>query len=360
MKLEHRIQNYAKISTELACLDDQKLSDLLEKAEHNHIGIGGKSVSLNIDGVKVFAKKIPLIDLEVQYFMSTANLFDLPLCYQYGIGSTGFGVWRELVSHIMTTNWVLSDECSNFPMMYSWRILPANEVKAMDDEDVKKLKETVENWNNSQEILKRLQAINASSRDLVVFLEYIPDVLWKWLHVEFAKGNESIDYAMNMVEQDIHAINDFLKTKGFVHFDAHFANYITDGKRLYLTDFGLALSEKFDLSVAERSLLERRKDYDRCQSLTNLVNWLVVKLHEEKDANDVMSRIHEIIPKLLQDYDDGKVIKYMTPLVTNILRKYKDIAFVWYDFFIKMKMNDKNAIYPKRELDELLELIRKH
>jgi thiamine kinase-like enzyme len=360
MKLEQRIKNYAQISTELACLDDQKLSDILEKAEHNHSGIGGKSVLLNIDGVKVFAKKIPLIDLEVQHFMSTANLFDLPLCYQYGVGSTGFGAWRELVSHIMTTNWVLSNECPNFPMMYSWRICPVNEVRTMHDADVKKLKETVENWNNSKEILKRLQAINASSRDLVVFLEYIPDVLWRWLHLEFAKDNECIDYAMNMSERDIHLINDFLKTKGFVHFDAHFGNYITDGKRLYLTDFGLALSEKFDLSVAERNLLERRKDYDRCQLLTNLVNWLVVKLYEEEDANDVMSRIHEIIPKLLQDYDGGRVVKYMTPSVANILRKYKDIAFVWYDFFIKMKMSDKNAIYPKGELEKLLELIEKY
>ena len=260
----------------------------------------------------------------------------------------------------MTTNWVLSDECPNFPMMYSWRICPVNEVRTMHDADVKKLKETVENWNNSKEILKRLQAINASSRDLVVFLEYIPDVLWRWLHLEFAKDNECIDYAMNMSERDIHLINDFLKTKGFVHFDAHFGNYITDGKRLYLTDFGLALSEKFDLSVAERNLLERRKDYDRCQSLTNLVNWLVVKLYEEEDANDVMSRIHEIIPKLLQDYDGGRVVKYMTPSVANILRKYKDIAFVWYDFFIKMKMSDKNAIYPKGELEKLLELIEKY
>ncbi len=84
---------------------------------------------------------------------------------------------------------------------------------------------------------------------------------------------------------------------------------------------------------------------------------MVVKLNEEEDENDVISRIYEIIQKLLQDYDDGKVIKYMTPLVANILRKYKNIAFVWYDFFIKMKMSDKNAIYPMRELKGLLGLI---
>ena len=70
------------------------------------------------------------------------------------------------------------------------------------------------------------------------------------MHLEFAKDNESIDYAMKIVARGIHLVSDFLKTKRFVHFDAHFGNYIADGKRLYLTDFGLALSEKFDLSVA--------------------------------------------------------------------------------------------------------------
>jgi hypothetical protein len=36
---------------------------------------------------------VPLTDLEQlpQHFMSTANIFGLPLSYQYGVGSAGFG-----------------------------------------------------------------------------------------------------------------------------------------------------------------------------------------------------------------------------------------------------------------------------
>ena len=98
-----------------------------------HEGIGGKSALISIDDTSVFVKKVPLTDLEQlpQHFMSTANLFNLPLGYQYGIGSAGigsagFGAWRELAAHIMTTNWVITGECANFPIMYHWRILPSH------------------------------------------------------------------------------------------------------------------------------------------------------------------------------------------------------------------------------------------
>jgi len=44
-------------------------------------------------GAPVFVKRIPLTHLErrPEHAGSTANLFGLPVCYQYGVGSTGFG-----------------------------------------------------------------------------------------------------------------------------------------------------------------------------------------------------------------------------------------------------------------------------
>ena len=62
-----------------------------------HTGIGGQSVLLIIHGSPIFVKKVPLTDLERQpeNVMSTANLFNLPLFYQYGVGSAGFCSWRE-------------------------------------------------------------------------------------------------------------------------------------------------------------------------------------------------------------------------------------------------------------------------
>jgi hypothetical protein len=49
-----------------------------------------------IDELPVFVKKIPLTDLELRTpkVGSTANIFNLPMYLQYGVGSKGFGAWR--------------------------------------------------------------------------------------------------------------------------------------------------------------------------------------------------------------------------------------------------------------------------
>jgi hypothetical protein len=51
-----------------------------------------------------------------------------------------------------------------------------------------------------------------------------------------------------------------------VHFDTHFENIMTDGRRFYFNDFGLALSTQFDLSDSEMVFLQRHRDYDRCRA----------------------------------------------------------------------------------------------
>ena len=96
MKTAERLTTYSAISTELALLSDRRLSDLLEKAVPLGISICGATSLLKIDGRSVFVKKIRLTNIEKQpeNRMSTANLFDLPTYFQYGIGSQGFGAWR--------------------------------------------------------------------------------------------------------------------------------------------------------------------------------------------------------------------------------------------------------------------------
>lgn len=62
-----------------------------------------------------------------EHVRSTANLLELPVFCQYGIGTIGgpgSGAWRELAVHTMTTNWVLAAEYEGFPLMYHWRVLP--------------------------------------------------------------------------------------------------------------------------------------------------------------------------------------------------------------------------------------------
>lgn len=87
MKIKQRIATYNTIATKLALLSNKQLLELLEQGRTVGTSIGGTTVLLDIDGKHVFIKKIRLTDIERQpdNFMSTANMFGLPLYYHYGI-----------------------------------------------------------------------------------------------------------------------------------------------------------------------------------------------------------------------------------------------------------------------------------
>ena len=78
-----RIKLYSQISTSLSALSNEKLKQILADGKPMHEGIGGKSALISINDTPVFVKKVPLTDVEQlpQHFMSTANIFDLPLSY---------------------------------------------------------------------------------------------------------------------------------------------------------------------------------------------------------------------------------------------------------------------------------------
>lgn len=105
----------------------------------NHTIILGES--------KVFVKRVPVTKIEYENQFSTKNLYNLPTYCNYGFGSTGFGIFRELVTNIKTTNWVLEGVIANFPLMYHYRIIPFSGQRA--DVDKSRLKDYVEYWGNS-------------------------------------------------------------------------------------------------------------------------------------------------------------------------------------------------------------------
>ncbi|MEU7909556.1 hypothetical protein [Microbispora bryophytorum] len=122
-----RVAAYAKVSPAFALMSDRRLAALLREATPLGTGIGGTSAVLDVEGARIFVKRIPLTDLELRpgNRMSTRNVFGLPGFSQYGAGSAGFGAWRELAVHQMATNWVLAGEFAGFPLAYHWRVLPA-------------------------------------------------------------------------------------------------------------------------------------------------------------------------------------------------------------------------------------------
>ena len=249
---------------------------LLERAAIRHSGFGGKTALLDVNQVPVFVKLVPVSELELKAGnrLSTANLFRLPLYYQYGIGSVGFGVWRELAAHTVASEWVLSRQHEQFPLLYHWRIIP----RSGDDSDRTEAYDYLEHGaavaKDDAAIQQRLDAIRTSRAWVAMFIEYFPTTLSEWLSEQLGADDARAGDALAFIQRHSNDAFDFMRSQRFVHFDAHFENVLTDGRRLYFGDFGLALHSGFDLAADERPFLADHAEYDRARFNASLVHTL--------------------------------------------------------------------------------------
>jgi hypothetical protein len=324
-----RTSRYQVVSRRLAGLNDADVMTLLARTSTPTVGFGGTTSTTTIDGVPVFVKRVPLTDLErrPENAGSTANLFGLPNFYQYGIGSTGFGVWRELAVHTMTTRWVLERQFAGFPLLYHWRVLP-HTSPPMDSAE---LEQWVTHWDGSDAVRARLEAIGSASAAVVLFLEHIPQTVDAWLT---AAGDEA---AWTFVHDALEEGVDFLRARGLVHFDAHFHNLLTDGQRLYFADFGLAAHEDFDLDT---DFFDRHRNYDRFYAAAHLSRWLVHNLLDIPWAD---------CPRYIRDRapDLG-----LPAAAARIVARHARVTAVLDDFFEGLFTRGKQTPYPADELSQ--------
>src|SRR6185312_6894694 len=262
--LQARLTTWQAFSARLAGADDRQLSSLFE-ASAKRASFGGRSALLEIDGAKVWGKGIALTDLErlPHNRHCTANLFKLPLFYQYGVGSAGFGAWRELAANLAATAWVVGDECASFPLLYHWRVLPAPRRPPPGADELARTERYITGWNGSPAVRARWQANFEATANLVLFLEYVPQTAYAWVTAQAGEGAEAAAAAFAMLDDELTAAARFLNARGMQHFDLHSENVLTDGRQLYIADFGLANSSAFELSAAERAFFDRHQDYDR-------------------------------------------------------------------------------------------------
>ncbi|WP_327320122.1 serine/threonine-protein kinase [Streptomyces sp. NBC_01235] len=269
-----RVSAYAAVGARLSLLGDRRLADAVTAAPSLGSGIGGRSAQMDVEGTRVFVKRVPLTDVELrpEHVRSTANLFDLPLFYQYGAGSAGFGAWRELAAHIMTTGWALTNQYAGFPLLYHWRVVPDSAPAGFVD-GLGGVEGAVAHWEGSPAVRRRLEAIGSSSFSLVLFLEYVPHTLAAWLGEarEATWRGPDGESSYRWAEDALVRGTEFMSTRGLVHFDAHFANLLTDGRQVYFADFGLASSRDFDLSAAEDAFLTDHLVYDRSYAPSHLL-----------------------------------------------------------------------------------------
>jgi hypothetical protein len=244
----------------LASYSDADLAELV--SADDAVGVGGGSSVVDVDGVPVFAKRIPLTDRELASPRSTANLFDVPLLGQYGVVSPGFNAWRELAANEILTG------TGAIPRLLHWRVLPGRAPVAAEHADVDAV---VAALNGSPAVRARLEALAAASHSLVLFSEYVPLSLKDWLRDDPASKAE-------LLERQLMHIAGVLRDHDLLHMDGHFDNFRTDGERLYLTDFGLVTSPRFELSTAERAFVRRHTTHDAEYAAMRLVNWLATEV----------------------------------------------------------------------------------
>jgi hypothetical protein len=356
--LSTRQAAYFKLNTALAHFDNDQLKALFQAADSTHGW--GVNHTITFGKSKVFVKTVPITDLEYAHPFATKNLYDLPTCYNYGVGSAGFGVWRELMTHIKTTNWVLSGACENFPLMYHHRVIPRSGGYSAIDMD--RHERYVTYWNGNENIGKYMLDRRNAKYELFLFLEYFPFVLSKWMGKNITQLEKFIGELRDTIT--------FLRKNGIIHFDAHFGNIVTEGERPYLTDFGLVLDKRFDLSEEERVFFKKNTHYDYGEVLTGL-GWLI---------RSIFGELHEPQKKLLlqkygMDEDTPWELRYVIFLenvqalyedssmrldkaFVDAVLKYRDIILLMLKFFTHMRENPKkDTKFQHPKLKRMLKLI---
>ncbi|MBE9189176.1 hypothetical protein IQ230_02100 [Gloeocapsopsis crepidinum LEGE 06123] len=355
--IELRRKKYFKLSSQIAQLDNAQLRSLFDNSESNTSNSGwGLNHAIVVGQSKVFVKRLPVTSIEYDNLFSTRNLYDLPTYCNYGFGSTGFGVFRELVAHIKTTQWVLEGAIATFPLMYHYWIIPFSGQRT--DVDWSRLNSYVEYWGNSENAGKYVLDRAIAKYELVLFLEYIPHVLGTWLRENPDKLQQPLD--------DLCTTIDFLRTKGIIHFDAHFYNVLTDGEQIYLTDFGLVLDKSFALTKNEESFFEQNTFYDYGEVLRNLGHLIQPfydacsdnkrRILEKYGINEGLqpyeqrSRLLDNIEQIHADRDLELDEFYVASIV-----KYRNIIALMQDFFADMwKNHKKDTKLPHAKLQLLL------
>lgn len=340
MSRDARLAAHGAVSTSLALRSDRSLRQFVDAGAPLGSGIGGKTVLLEVEGTRVFVKQVRLTDLErrPEHVHSTANLFGLPTFCHYGIGTIGgpgFGAWRELAAHTMTTNWVVAGSHEGFPLMYHWRVIPDSGQPL--PEELADVDRAVAYWGGGPAVRRRIEALQQSTASLVLFLEYIPQNLHDWLGVQIGTGDEAAERACAMVDDELKAGISLMNARGLLHFDAHFENILTDGRQLFFTDYGLAISSRFDLTRNEAAFFDQHRTYDQCYAVTHLVNWLAVALYghtpEERKA-------------FVNACAQGATPEGVPASVAALLVRYAPVAAVMGNFYREFQQESRSAPHP--------------
>jgi serine/threonine protein kinase len=170
---------------------------------------------------------------------------------------------------------VLAGRFAGFPLLHHWRALP-DAPHPLPDE-LADTERAVAYWGGSTGLRERIEGLRDASATLNLFLEHFPSTLHDWLDNELR--TDRADAACGQVARQLEELTSFLHSRRLLHLDAHFRNILTDGRQLYLTDFGLSLSSRFRLAPDEQDFFDRHRHYDSTYTAYYSVIWLVTALY---------------------------------------------------------------------------------
>jgi len=327
---DRRRRAYEMLSARLTMLSDEQLAALVPAGGEWRASVHGNQCGMiDVGGAKVFVKQIALTDRErtAENEGSTANLFDLPAFYHYGVGSSGFGAWRELQAYQMASAWALSGECPHFPLVYHWRVLPRTSPR-FSDEQRAWLERAPAYWDHSEAVRVRLEEIAAASASIVLFLECVPETLDVWLKRQLTdRGLDAVlEAAILRLHGQLNATAAFMNDRGMLHFDLNAQNVLTDGDQVYAADFGLTLCADFDLSTAEHAFLEVHRLYDRAYVAWAFAAWIAPRAEPRS----------------------------LTPDLKALVDCSAPVAKVFWRFLRTLSEESKTTPYPAHELETAL------
>jgi hypothetical protein len=333
--LTARRSRHDRISASLAARSDAELAAFLDVAPTITVGVGGGCVMLDIDGVQVFAKRIPITDRELAHPHSTANLSDLPSYCQYGIGGPSFGVWRELTANLIVSEGVLAGETESFPLLHHWRVLPGRPPIAPEHLDIDA---AVARLGGAPAVRSRFEELASATSSLVQFFEYVRYPLLDWL-------NEDPVGRADAIEQQLSEVVAFLRDRQLLHMDGHFGNMRSEDGRIYLVDFGLATSPRFDLSDAEREFVAYHVGHDAEYAAMGLVNWLVTTVcGVPVPASGGPVARNEYVHRCAS----GDIPHGVPAAVAEIFARHAPAAARMNDFYWRLFGGEVHAQYPGR------------
>jgi hypothetical protein len=204
----------------------------------------------------------------------------------------------------------------------------------------------VEYWHGSEGVRRRIEAIADSSKSVALFTEHLPGPLPVWLQGAAERGEDALAAAVVMVERQLPAEVVSMNSGGLFHFDAHLDNTLTDGELIYLADFGLATSPRFDLADDERSFVEANRSHDVCHAITRFVDWLVTAV---VGVEDWVARDEYV--RRWADGEERANGRQLPASVAAVITRYAPVAAIVNDFYRKLHVEDRRTPYPSDELE---------